>query len=205
MSTPKTITAHLSSAIIDMDRIMLDGLLSWAYVELAKADGRHVPRITPQFAADFPLPLDRWEEHGTWGWCCSEGSEDVVSWTTVEIRRKPATDAMARYATDRKHHAGLGPMKARDTSLPGRLVRTITWEALVTDEAELERLLAAITCISARWRNGFGRVEKWTIEPSTNMDAWRRRPMPSPGGVLTPIRPPYWHPTRKVPCVLPAH
>lgn len=201
--TALTITAHLSTPIVGMDRLMLDGPLSWAYAELQLQAGRHVPAITPSFAADFPLPLERWEEGGTWGWCCSQGVEDIIQWTTVQIRRKPATDAMTRYTRDRRHHAGLGPLKARDQSIQGRLVRTVTWEALVTDRAELERLLAVVTCVSARWRNGFGRVEKWVVETSRNPQGWRNRPMPHPGGIPTPVRPPYWHQTRSVPCALP--
>ena len=198
---PTKIIAHLTSPIVGMDRIMLDGPVAWAWVVLAKGQGRIVPAITPTFAPDFPLPFCRWESNGAWGWCVSEGIEDVVSWTTVQIRRKPAVAAMARYTTDKKHHAGLGPFKARDVAMPGRIVKTITWEALVTDTTELQRLLGEITNLSARWRNGFGHVEKWQICPSANLNGWLNRPMPSPTGTReTPIRPPYWHPSRRALC-----
>ena len=197
---PLRITAHMSGPIVDMPLIILDGLLAWSWVELAKADRIPVPPISDRFAADFPLPLERWEEGGTWGWCCSAGIEDVIGYTSVEVRRKPATEAMARYSTAAKNHAGLGPTKARDTTLPARHARTVTWEALVTDQADLERLLGPLTNISARWRNGFGRVDRWLVEPGTP-DGWRQRPMPHPEGQPRGVRAPYWHPTRQHPCL----
>lgn len=199
--TPTTITAHLTSPIVGMDRIMLDGPVAWAWVVLAKGQGRTVPAITPTFAPDFPLPFCRWESNGTWGWCVSEGTEDVVSWTTAQIRRKPNVTAMARYTTDKKHHAGLGPFKARDVAIPGRVVKTVTWEALVTDTDELGRLLREVTNLSARWRNGFGQVSKWEMCRSADRDGWQARPLPSADGTREiPIRPPYWHPTRRTLC-----
>jgi len=199
--SPVRVTAHLSSPIIGMDRVMLDGPVAWAWVMLAKAEGRIVPAITAEYAPDFPLPFSQWMTEDTWGWCVSKGTEDCIGYTTVQIRRRPAVYAMARFAPDRSHHAGLGPFKARDVALPARIVPSITWHCLVTDKLELFRLLRSVTNISSRWRNGFGRVESWDVDESTLVDAWMDRPLPAVDGTRSvPVRPPYWHPSRMALC-----
>ena len=200
--TPITITAHLTSPIVGMERVMLDGPVAWAWAMRAKKEGRPLPRITAEYAPDFPLPFARWDAQGAWGWCVSEGAEEVVSWTMIQVRRKPNTYAMSRFAKDKKHHAGIGPFKARDVTLPGRLVETIKWEALVTDEDELMMLLSSLTNISGRWHNGFGQVSHWDVERNPGArDGWMNRPLPSPTGTREiPIRPPYWHSSRMALC-----
>ncbi|GAA2182468.1 hypothetical protein GCM10009785_21900 [Brooklawnia cerclae] len=202
---PMAITAFLTSAVVGLERgVILDGPLSYTWAALAAASGRPLPPIRDDFVAPIPMPFRRWEMGGTWGWCCSKGTEHILKWTAVEVRRKPATDAMAIFTDLAKHHAGLGPTKARNTTLSARIATTIRWDALVTDQAELHRLLAATTNISARHRNGFGQVVKWLVEPSHDTDGWRRRPLPAPGGEMLPVRPPYWHRTTWAPCESPA-
>lgn len=199
--TSLTITARLSTPVIGLDRwdSMLDGPLSWAWVQREKASSRQVPPITDRLAPDFPLPLERWQEGDVWGWKVSSAALDVAAWTGVQIRRKPAVDAMARYTQDRKHHAGLGPYKARDATLGAVLARTATWQAEVTDESDLTDLLGHITNLAQRHRNDFGHVTHWTVEPGPR-DGWKARPMPHPDGEIMGIRAPYWHHTRKQPC-----
>lgn len=192
---PLTVTAHLSSPVLGLDRqpMMLDAPLSWAYAARAHGRGDRIPPITDTFAVDFPLPLDRSDVGPDWVWCTSAGVLDVVAWTAVQVRRKPATDAMARYAKDRKHHVGLGPYKARDTTLGAILARSIVWHVNATDRAELEALLVLVTDLGARHRNSFGHVDRWTIEDGHDPDAWRARPMPPEH----PARAPYWHRGRR--------
>jgi hypothetical protein len=197
MSTPLLVTARLDTPSVGLDRhpLMLDGPLSWAYAMHALAHNLPLERVTKLYAPDLPLPLDRWEQDGTWGWCTSRARFTVEAYTAIQIRRKPATQAMARYSPDRKHHAGLGPMKARDTTLQAAWIRRIEWDVLATDPTELAALLQHITHMGERHRNGLGHVTKWTIAPSHQPDAWRDRPMPGDG---QPMRAPYWHPSRRV-------
>ncbi|GAA2178263.1 hypothetical protein GCM10009785_00180 [Brooklawnia cerclae] len=198
---PMAITAFLTSAVVALERgVILDGPLSFTWAALATQQGRVLPPIRDDFVFPIPMPFQRWEIDGTWGWCCSKAHERILKWTAVEVRRKPATEAMALFTVLPKHHAGLGPTKARNTTLSARIVSAMRWNALVTDPDELCRLLAATTSVSARWRNGFGHVARWVVEPSHEPDGWRDRPLPAPGGEMTPVRPPYWHRTTWAPC-----
>lgn len=186
-----TITAHLDAPIIGPPPI-LDGPLAWAWVQLEQAAGRTLPPITDTECPDADLPLGRWQHAGTWGWRVSAPAGDPAHHTAVEIRRKPAVIPMARYAPDREHHSGLGPMKARNTTLAATWYSTLSWHAEVTDRADLEALLSAITHLGGRHRNGFGHVTSWTVDDGP-ADGWSRRPMPPDH----PARAPYWHPSRR--------
>lgn len=198
---PLVVTAHLTTPVIGIDRdpMMLDAPLSWAYVMRRLGRGVRVPTLTPTFAADFPLPLAQWELGGVWGWKTSAGAFTPAAWVGVQVRRKPATEAMARYTTATKHHPGLGPAKARDASLAAALTRTVTWR-IIGDRQELADLLALVTNLGARHRNDFGHVSHWTVEPDDDDTAWADRPLPAADGQPRGIRAPYWHPTRRHPC-----
>ena len=203
MSQPVTITATLGSIGLPGARgaDILDGPLAWAYATRAIGRGDRLPAMRNDLPpVDFPLPLDTWQDRDTWGWCVSRAHPDIAAHTAVQVRRKPATGPMARYATDAKHHAGLGPYKARDTTLTGTVARTVSWDALATDLDDLGDLLGHVTHLGARHRNGQGHVLAWTITPTNDTEAWRDRPMPDPAGAHT-MRPraPYWHGIGRVP------
>lgn len=207
--TPVVVRATFDAACIGIDEgpVMLDGPLAWAYAQRALAARKQLPPMLPDYAPDFPLPLATFGDTDgpDWVWRTSQAAFDVVGRTTVEVRRKPETRAMARYTKATSHHAGLGPMKARDTKLPASLVRSATWHVVTTDRADLEDLLAHITHIGARHRNGFGKVKTWRVTEDTDVDAWMDRPMPDPDGVAEyGVRAPYWHHTRKTRCRMPA-
>lgn len=202
--TALTVTARFDTACIGLTEgpVMLDGPLAWAYAQRALARRVVLPRLTAAFAPDFPLPLDRHDVAGDWVWCTSRAHVDIAGYTTLEVRRKPATQAMSRYARDRTHHAGLGAYKARDSRVPAALVRSATWHVAATDRGDLEDLLGHVTHIGARHRNGLGHVTAWEITESTDPDGWRSRPMPTIGhGTSFGVRAPYWHSTRHRPCV----
>lgn len=199
MSTHLTVTAHLDGPTVGLveQPVMLDGPLAWAAAMDARARGIALEPITRAHAPDLPLPLARWEQAGTWGWCTSAAVVDVASHTASEIRRKPATAQMARFARDRKHHSGLGPYKARDTTIPVAWVRDAVWQVAATDRERLEALLALITHLGANARLGYGRIRSWGVEPGP-VDGWRERPLPGPDMPRQAYRAPYWHATRKV-------
>ena len=196
-----TIMARLGSVWIPgRSADCLDGPLAWAWATRATAQGRQLAALRNDVEpVNFPLPLDTWEQEGTWGWKVSRALPDVLAYTAVQIRRKPATLPMSRYAPDRKHHSGLGPYKARDTTLSGVVASTISWHAATTDRAELEDLLRHITHLGARHHNGLGEVLDWTVTEGPD-NGWRDRPMPTRGGPLI-LRPraPYWHGLGRVP------
>lgn len=176
---------------------MLDGPLAWAAWQEAQRLGLDCPPATPDYCHDFDLPLARWQQAGTWGWCTSQATVDVVSHSGTELRRRPPTAQMARYTTAAKHHAALGPYKARDTIITTEWVTTATWCVLATDQSRLETLLAQVTHLGTHRAIGHGHIASWRIEPGTDLDAWRDRPMPTPD-IAAAHRAPYWHPSRRI-------
>lgn len=199
---PYVIVAHLDRALsvgLVERPMMLDGPLVWAAAMVQTAAGRRPAPITREHAPDLELPLARWTCGTVWGWCTSQATLDVAAYTALEVRRKPATQAMARYTTSANHHAALGPHKARDSTVATTWVRSATWSALVTDPDELATLLAQITHLGARRGLGHGHVTRWTITPGGPATGWQHRPLPGPGAPPRAYRPPYHHPTRQVP------
>ena len=201
MTEPVTITARLGSTWIPgRSADCLDGPLAWAFVTRALSHGYTLePLRNDTEPPDFPLPLDTWERGGAWGWKASRALPDVIAYTAVQVRRKPATLPMSRYAPDKKHHSGLGPYKARDATLSGVVAPTISWHAVATNRGDLEDLLRHVTHLGARHRNGLGEVLNWTVEPGA-ADGWQDRPMPAVDGPLL-LRPraPYWHGLGRMP------
>lgn len=197
MTQPVRITAHLDSLSVGLTEtpMMLDGPLSWVWWQL-QGSGRIAPGQAP---GDAALPLARWVEAGTWGWCVSRAHPQVEAHTAIELRRKPATDAMARYTTDKRFHPGLGPHKARDVTVAAAWVPRVWWDADTTDVDALHALLVDVTHLGAHAAVGYGRVSGWSIEAGVR-DGWRDRPMPTEGGQLQRVRPPYWHHGDRVEC-----
>lgn len=195
------VTARLATPAIAVDThpLHLDGPLSWgAYQAHIAAHGHGaLPPMTDDHAVDFPLPLAAWAQGGTWGWACSRAHYIPDGHTTLAMRRRPATDAMARYAPDARHHLSAGPMKARDTPLPATLVPAVAWYALA-DPGPLSVLLDRVWSLGRLGRHGHSRVESWSVEPHEDRDAWQDRIMPHPDGIVQGIRAPYHHPLRKV-------
>lgn len=198
---PLIVTAHLDTPAIGLlnHPIMLDGPLSWAVAMRARQQGADLPEITPECAPDLDLPLQRWERAGTWGWCTSQAAMDIRAYGTLELRRTPATHAMARYARDRKHHIALGPYKARDTALETAWIPMITWHA-VADSDGLDELLPLITHIGQHASRGHGHISKWTMAEDHLAEAWQDRPMPAPGVPRRAYRAPYHHQSRQYEC-----
>lgn len=187
MITPVVVKAKVDSPIVEATRapIMLDSLLAYS-----RALAGDLPPLRRDTEPRVPLPLDTWENDDTWGWKASQATYTVAGYTGVQVRRKPAVDAMARYGNFRKHHLGLGPHKARDTLLEAAWVHELAWCAVTTSVDELTVLLTRINGIGKHATIGYGHVSEWEIHPSDNADGWQDRGH-SPG---RRTRPPYWHP-----------
>lgn len=192
------IVATLDTPVIG-DLGPLDAQLAWAAWQEAERDGVELPPITDDHVHDFDLPLETWTRGDYWGWCVSSPTMDTPHHSATEIRRRPATEAMAAYTTAKEHHSGLGPMKARNVTLGASHHTTVTWHADVTDLPRLQELLSIITHLGARHRNGYGHVTSWRITDGAP-DGWENRPMPSTHGVVQRVRAPYWHPTERTQC-----
>lgn len=189
------VTAHVDSPVVGIDAwaTPLDGPLSWAYAMRAHDRGEQIPPppTASTEAADFPLPLERWERDGWWGWRSSRAHVDAPIHTAVEVRRKPATAPMSLWTSDAKHHTGLGPMKARNVTRAAIVARTIWWDVEATDADDLSNLLTFITHVGARHNAGCGHVSHWAID---DIDGdWTDRDWPPSAA----CRAPYWHPSRR--------
>lgn len=189
------VTAHLDSPIVGADtwQTPLDGPLSWAWAVRARARGETIPPApTPSTpAADFPLPLARWQREGWWGWRTSRAHIDGPVHTAMEIRRKPATGPMSVWTSDAKHHNGLGPTKARNVIRAAIVTSTIWWDVEPTDVDDLADLLRHVTHLGARHNAGASHVTHWTLD---DVDGdWTDREWPP----TVACRAPYWHPSRR--------
>lgn len=197
--TAVTVSATLDTPVIG-EVNPLDAVLSWAAWQEAEATGVDLPPISDEHIHDFDLPLAKWQHYGFWGWCTSAPILTPTHYSSVEIRRRPPTGPMAIYTNAREHHSGLGPLKARNTTLQATHYGQIMWHVEATDEQRLIELLTMCTHIGARHRNGFGHVTQWATAPGP-VDGWKQRPMPTTtGGRMMRVRAPYWHPTERTHC-----
>jgi hypothetical protein len=209
------VTARLSDPVITIaDPMHLDGPLSWCAYLTAQEQGVILPPLTRESCVDFRLPLATWTAPAMpgadprilgvdgllWGWCCSRAIATEHGTTAVEIRKKPPVLEYARYTTDRRHHDALGPHKARNITLPARLITHLSWWCLGDPDATTA-LLTKLRGVGRATGHGNGRLLDVTVQAGTleDRDRWRDRDMPAPDGVGMPgsIRAPYWHETRR--------
>ncbi len=215
---PLRITAMMAEPIAGWDAHggHLDGPLSWgAFLAYEATHGRHsLPAMGPDSAVDFALPLATWTRPApdsvhplainaaeeVWGWACSAARYETTAMTKIEVRRKPAAEAMARWTKDRKHHIATGPLKARDGVVPAIVTPEIVWWALGAPDM-IRDILARVTHLGRHTRHGHGRVLSWdvTVDEAAR-ERWQRRVWPDPAGASEGIRAPYHHPSRKMPC-----
>jgi hypothetical protein len=218
---PVRVEARMAEPVIGLDTnpLHLDGPLSQAgWAEYLDVHGHgSLPPMTPDSCADFNLPLATWTAPApsdgvhdlaraadrtlVWGWACSAADYQPAGATITQVRRRPATDVMARYTPDKTHHLSAGPLKARDVPQPAVLVETITWWALTPDPDRLHRMLNRVPGLGRLPRHGNGRVHQWTVNVDERAaQRWRWRTWPQPGGLPAGIRAPYHHPSRRMPC-----
>ena len=216
---PITITATFTDPIVGFrDDLGIDGPLSYAmYRRLTPGEQEALPPMNPNWALDFDLPIARWSapapdglqcderlltvDGEVWGWCTSDpvvtGNRSEVA---THIRRKPELEAMARWSNAKRHHSGLGPLKARNITHEATFASQVKWHAL-GDPEKVQDLLSEVIAIGRATRHGNGRVGKWTVDAHSDRDAWRTRAMPATGGSPTPVRAPAYHRSRLVPCL----
>lgn len=212
-----TVTAHMAEPIVNWrPEMMLDGPLSWGAFRLRQGrnHGPNLPPMTPDHAHDFDLPLARWtvpafgdhhpellDDRGNiWGWCTSAViTEDAAALSGVDVRRRPATDPMSRWSDAKRHHIGLGPMKARNVRLPAAFAHRLAWHIDSEEPDAVMRLLEHVTHLGRMTRHGHGRILHWEIRAHQS-GAWMERPMPHKGGQPMSVRAPHHHPTRQAPC-----
>lgn len=222
LGEPMKVTAIMGEPVVYFeDGMHFDGPLSFgAYVEYVREHGDNLPPMGA-WALDFDLPLSRWTvpapagvdprlldtDGRLWGWRASAAQADWVAQGRLEVRKRPAEEAMIRYTRAASHHSGMGPLKAKDIAHPTLLAFEIQWYAH-GDRKGVERLLSYVTHIGALVGHGPGRVLRWVVEPmgvdwSCERDGKLMRVMPREGGPRRSIRAPYHHRSRRAPTAFP--
>lgn len=186
MSTPLKVTAVFkgpTSGIVG-NPFMLDGPLAWA-----EAISGKYPPATREHAPEIPLPLEKWEEAGLWGWKCSQALYEVQGFSGLEVRRKPSDNQLRDFTKEKRNHHAMGPYKAKDLTFELSHIPEISWELVVTNRDWFDALLQKITHLGGQRARGLGEILSWKVEEGTP-DGWKNRPF------TTPCRAPYWHKAR---------
>jgi CRISPR type IV-associated protein Csf3 len=221
--TPVRVEARFSEAVIGLpkDPMHLDGPLAWsAYQDALMAGDPGTLRLPPmrEWAHDFVLPLAVWTAPCTrsdpdprllaadgmsaWGWACSQARYRVLRHTVAHVRRRPPNDQMAYWTSAERYHPALGPRRAANIQHQGVWVDTVRWWALA-DPGRLRQLLDRVTHVGRLARQGWGRVMSWTVvDDPAAVKLWRARWFPGVGGEPQTVRAPYYHESRRMPCVL---
>jgi len=211
------------------DPIAIDGILAYAAWRIIRhvppSMGRyHLPPEAAPWVADFRLPLRKtmvepdlpsWCNRRLltptgelWWWSASMAIIEPVRQSKHEIRKRPDTGRMARLTKSPSINIGAGAVKAYDLAFPTVLVDQITWYVVGQLDA-IRFMLADVTHIGKKRHHGLGRVLSWSVDPhhedrtliDADGNAARHLPACLVGeeGESLGLRPPYWHPSRRVP------
>ena len=199
-AVPLVVSAILASPIVTADEVvMLDGILGGAVLRRIDEElGREaLPALTPRTVPlDLRLPLQAWHDPDvdTWGWCASAADwGEHITRSTHDLRRRPPVTETQRLTTVARIDVGLGPAKAKNVPMPQVHAPVVRWYCVGVEDG-VRDLLGYVSCIGRLSGHGRGEVHEWRVEPSTEPDAWMRRPLPTPNGDQeVAVRPPYWH------------
>ena len=164
-NTPLRITASLAEPFIYYgDGMHLDGLVALGFFRaMPREEQEALPPISSDDPTDFPLPLDRWEYGGAWGWKASAVHCTVLRASVYEVRKKTAVAQMARYTSSPSVEISGGHFKSTNVPFPQAFAHTLTWYA-VGDLLEVGRLLALVHGVGKLCKGGCGRVIRWAVE-----------------------------------------
>jgi hypothetical protein len=214
---PLVVRAHLAEPVVNFHpETTFDGPLSFgAYAQYIAQYGDDLPARNSDWALDFDLPLARiatvpvegadrrlcTPDGRVWVWASSRVSFAEPSiHTRVEVRRKPATEQMSTWSKAKRHHVGLGPLKARNAVHPAVVTPWVEWRVL-GDPDEIRKLLGFVTHLGRLHSHGYGRVLRWEVEEDSSGQAWKSRALPAQGGFNLAVRAPLHHRSRLVPCL----
>lgn len=202
-----------SPVVMDSDHpTHLDGLLASCVSEEAQAFGSDTPW---EDADDLSHLLERSEvdASGHWVWKASALRFTPASerFYTTLVRRSEPEEFM------RTMDAGMLNMRRPRSYLSSAtgherayyLLHPYQWMESVTawcigEPIEIQSALQRISHLGKMGRNGFGAVESFTVQPSSEIDSWKRRYLPEgieglEGVQYVPatrrLRAPYWRKT----------
>lgn len=224
---PLRVVAHLRApiAMLPHDGLPLDGILEYAAFQLGWPPVLQypgfLPRLTDRDPANFVLPVKR-SGHKCdpdWFWCASwacfpGGFElDRTHWNRRFDGCDPELTEFLNFG-GRRGAVGVGSGRYKSYHMPMCLIVAprVEWYCMGAADG-IAKLLREVTHLGHKRSQGYGELTRWEIHAmrqdwSCRRDGLPTRPLPcregEAAGGLVGIRAPYWHPSRRRPCVLPA-
>lgn len=218
MMEPLLVTAELRSPVAGAADLPLDGILSAAWMRINHPDvywsSTPIGRIENLIEAE--LPVERRGDGGEWYWAASfaawSDASDALQFWNKRLDHKE----VSRVEFERRGNIDIaaGRYKAYHMPVPTRSALSITWRA-VGIKHEIEVLLNTILNLGKKRSQGYGKVDRWTVQPMQEDHScwWNGRPMRTiPMGDkiidelsigLRTYRPPYWLNERRALCYIP--
>jgi len=194
---PLKITAHMQTGkVVTTDLYLpLDSIMASAWVHKNRPDIAYTPIVDYENMVQAELPLEKRGEGDDWYWACSFACgepkrEEILHWHKrfdFDLATKHVDFGNRRGKVDVKS----GYYKNYRMPIVTYLVPKLEWYA-VGELKEVVLLVDEITHIGKKRSQGFGRVQRWTVEEWPE-DLSFLRAIPDPNGDMEMgIRPPYW-------------
>lgn len=194
---PLKITAHMQTGkVVTTDLYLpLDSIMASAWVHKNRPDIAYTPIVDYENMVQAELPLEKRGEGDDWYWACSFACgepkrEEILHWHKrfdFDLATKHVDFGNRRGKVDAKS----GYYKNYRMPIVTYLVPKLEWYA-VGELKEVVLLVDEITHIGKKRSQGFGRVQRWTVEEWPE-DLSFLRAIPDPNGDMEMgIRPPYW-------------
>lgn len=219
---PLLVTAHVGGSPLALDSyVTLDGILAYAALRDTYGGAFYDLPDPRQQLLEPDLPLLRCGAGADWYWAASSGLLDIQARGTTHWHKRLDSAEAAQYVDFGKRRGVFitaeGPYRAYRMPVEYLLTETIRWYA-TGDAPEVHRLLHTyVTHLGKKSSQGFGRVWRWTVAPTSTdgaiwCDGMLMRPVPGSAllrkGAIYDLtrwgcRPPYWAATQQRMCVLP--
>lgn len=209
---PLKITAYPRVGIESDAFLPIDGIL---YFAAMRREYGHQLLTTPGEVADvapIPLPLARLGRGSEWYYAASFACWDAPAEYSAFWVKRPDVEyeRLIDFGGRRgRIETAKGQYKAYHMQTFLRHAIAVSW-FVVGDRDEIETLLRPMLHIGKKTAQGNGRLVGWQVEvwphdwSVYDGDGRLMRSIPTEGGVLYGIRPPYWLPENQTPAALPA-
>lgn len=212
--TPMRITAHMRTGIISDPYMPIDGVLHAAMMyQTFGAEEVTVAGESPLFGGGHgSIPLERAVIGGLWFFKASfaQWDEPYVDDRSFWVKRFDHDNSdLIDFGSKRPSIlTASGIYKGYNTPVFLRHTLAVRWYA-VGNIDKVSALLESVTHLGKKVSQGWGRVNRWEVEPwAHDWSVFRgqevMRAIPSKDGILYGVRPPYWQPKNQTPCRLPA-
>ena len=194
---PLKITAHMQTGKIATTDLYLplDSIMASIWMHKNRPDLAYAPIIDYENMVDAELPLEKRGEGDDWYWACSFACGEPKKEEILHWHKRFDFDLGTQYVDFEKRRGRVdvksGHYKNYRMPLVTYLIPKLEWYA-IGDLKQVEALVNEITHIGKKRSQGFGRVQRWTVEEWPE-DLSFLRAIPDPNGDMEMgIRPPYW-------------